>query len=436
MLVQAFVAETPVQALDKGVLHGLARRDVMPADAAVLLPAQDRMRRQLGSVVGHDRQRLAAPGYKRIQFARDAAPADRALCACCDAEPSAVPRDTAETASCGSPRPRRAAAEYVTADSRTGVAAGLGVFFLQSALLPQGSLPINLGVFGGVIALSSNHRPDVDRETARRHHGGYFAGCRWPVHDLHPATGWSRSCPSIRGGSSLRNGWCCATSASAFAANQGRLSLHHPLRRVRQGSQRARALHPRHQRGDRRPDRRRGRDRRFDGQLIMPKFVIGELQAVADSSDRLPPPRPARARYPQPAPQQHEHRTGDLRARSARIRRAVGRSEAGGAGQTSQGQADHQRLQPQQGGPAAGRRGHQSERSGQLAEAGVPAGRADRGPRRQGRRGARPGHRLSGRRHDGRHRIGPRPRQSDVAVAVTSVLQTSAGRMVFGKVEK
>ena len=44
------------------------------------------------------------------------------------------------------------------------------------------------------------------------------------------------------------------------AADQGRFSLHHSLRRVRQGSQGPQALRARHQRGHRRADRRRGRD--------------------------------------------------------------------------------------------------------------------------------------------------------------------------------
>ena len=47
------------------------------------------------------------------------------------------------------------------------------------------------------------------------------------------------------------------------------------------------ALRSRHQRGDRRPDRRRDRNQLLDSQLIMPRFVIAELQAIADSSDRL-----------------------------------------------------------------------------------------------------------------------------------------------------
>ena len=41
MFVEALVAQAAVEALDKAVLHGLARCDVVPANAAFLLPAQD-----------------------------------------------------------------------------------------------------------------------------------------------------------------------------------------------------------------------------------------------------------------------------------------------------------------------------------------------------------------------------------------------------------
>ena len=43
VLVQALVPEAPVQALDEAVLDGLAGRNVAPRDAALLLPAQDRV---------------------------------------------------------------------------------------------------------------------------------------------------------------------------------------------------------------------------------------------------------------------------------------------------------------------------------------------------------------------------------------------------------
>lgn len=40
VLVETLVPEPSVEAFDKAVLHGLSRRDVMPFDAAVLLPSE------------------------------------------------------------------------------------------------------------------------------------------------------------------------------------------------------------------------------------------------------------------------------------------------------------------------------------------------------------------------------------------------------------
>src|SRR5690606_28187164 len=60
-LVQQLVAQATVEALDEAVLHRLARRNVVPADAGFLLPAQDRRRSELGAVVADDQRRLAAP---------------------------------------------------------------------------------------------------------------------------------------------------------------------------------------------------------------------------------------------------------------------------------------------------------------------------------------------------------------------------------------
>jgi len=43
VFVQALLAHPPVKALDQTVLHGLARRDVVPADLAAFLPFQHRI---------------------------------------------------------------------------------------------------------------------------------------------------------------------------------------------------------------------------------------------------------------------------------------------------------------------------------------------------------------------------------------------------------
>ena len=72
----------------------------------------------------------------------------------------------------------------------------------------------------------------------------------------------------------------------------------------------------------------------IDNQLIMPQFVIAELQAHRRFERQAPPqPRPPRARHPQPAAQRSEGRPRDLRPRAAGVRRPAGRSEARAAGQ-------------------------------------------------------------------------------------------------------
>lgn len=54
VLVQAFVSDAPVQAFGKAVLSRLTRRDVMPFDALLLRPRQNRAARKLRSVVADD----------------------------------------------------------------------------------------------------------------------------------------------------------------------------------------------------------------------------------------------------------------------------------------------------------------------------------------------------------------------------------------------
>lgn len=49
MLVEALVAQTAVEAFHEAVLHGFARRDVVPLDLPFLLPSQDGVRCQLRS---------------------------------------------------------------------------------------------------------------------------------------------------------------------------------------------------------------------------------------------------------------------------------------------------------------------------------------------------------------------------------------------------
>src|SRR5947199_2010382 len=59
-LVEQLVAELAVEALDEGVLRRLAWGDVVPIDAGLLAPAQDRSAGQLGAIVADDGVRLAA----------------------------------------------------------------------------------------------------------------------------------------------------------------------------------------------------------------------------------------------------------------------------------------------------------------------------------------------------------------------------------------
>ena len=72
-LVEAFVAQAAVEALDLAVLLRLAWRDVVPLDRALLRPPQDRQAGQFGAVVADDHQRRDAPERDDgVEFASDA----------------------------------------------------------------------------------------------------------------------------------------------------------------------------------------------------------------------------------------------------------------------------------------------------------------------------------------------------------------------------
>ena len=77
VLVEALVAEAPVEALDESVLDRLTRRDVVPSDAAFLLPAQDGVRSELGAVVADDHQGLSAGRDDGVELARHPSAGDR-----------------------------------------------------------------------------------------------------------------------------------------------------------------------------------------------------------------------------------------------------------------------------------------------------------------------------------------------------------------------
>lgn len=70
-LVQAFVAEPPVEAFDVGVLHGLARLNEGERDAAGVCPLVERAPGELGAIVHHDRLRQSADAGQPIERSDD-----------------------------------------------------------------------------------------------------------------------------------------------------------------------------------------------------------------------------------------------------------------------------------------------------------------------------------------------------------------------------
>src|SRR4029078_12796722 len=71
-----------IEGLDVAVLHRPTWRDVMPFDSLILRPAQDRIRGELGAVIGDDHPRLPTQADERRQlasppFARDRSVRDR-----------------------------------------------------------------------------------------------------------------------------------------------------------------------------------------------------------------------------------------------------------------------------------------------------------------------------------------------------------------------
>lgn len=77
VLIEALVVEP--EALDEAVLHRLVRRDVVPLDAAVLLPSEHRIRCQLRTVVADHKAGMAAPLGDGIQLAGDELARDRVV---------------------------------------------------------------------------------------------------------------------------------------------------------------------------------------------------------------------------------------------------------------------------------------------------------------------------------------------------------------------
>ena len=116
----------------------------------------------------------------------------------------------------------------------------------------------------------------------------------------------------------------------------------------------------------------------LDTQLIMPRFVIAELQAIADSADKMRrTPRPPRPGCHEQAPGQSQGRFADFRSRFARICRPAGRHEIGPFGQAPQWKSNYQRLQSEQSSQTARGWRYQLERHLQRAQARVLARRVD-----------------------------------------------------------
>ncbi len=78
-LVQEFVAQTSIEALYEGVLRWLAWGDVVPFDAGLLRPAQDRHTGKLGPVVGNAGQRTTTRSDHEVELPSDAEPGERGV---------------------------------------------------------------------------------------------------------------------------------------------------------------------------------------------------------------------------------------------------------------------------------------------------------------------------------------------------------------------
>jgi hypothetical protein len=59
--VQQFIPQPAVEALDEGVLHGLARRNAMPIDAGAISPSQDGVAGEFAAIVADYHLRLTSP---------------------------------------------------------------------------------------------------------------------------------------------------------------------------------------------------------------------------------------------------------------------------------------------------------------------------------------------------------------------------------------
>jgi len=83
VFIQAFVAQSAIEAFDKGILHWFSGRDVVPADARDLAPPEHGMRCHFRSIVGDNHVGLAAFADQLIQFTGHAGTRQRTIHKCC-----------------------------------------------------------------------------------------------------------------------------------------------------------------------------------------------------------------------------------------------------------------------------------------------------------------------------------------------------------------
>ena len=130
----------------------------------------------------------------------------------------------------------------------------------------------------------------------------------------------------------------------------------------------------------------------LEGTLLIPVFVLEELQRIADSADALKRVRGRRG-------------LDILQKIRSEEKLPVegGGLQAGAAGANGRRKDRHQRLQSEQGLGAAGRFRAQRQRTGERGEAGGGSRRIHARDGGEGRQGAGAGRGLSRRRHDDRH---------------------------------
>ena len=168
-----------------------------------------------------------------------------------------------------------------------------------------------------------------------------------------------------------------------------------------------------------------------EGEILVPRFVVEELQRLADSSDAE---KRVRGRRGLDFVRRLQNQSGQVRiedtdyadidAVDAKLVRLGGELGA---------HDPHHRLHPEQGGRDPGRQGAQRQRPRQLGQVGRPSRRGHRGQDPPRRARARPGRRLPRRRHHDRRRGGRALVGSRVSTEVTSVLQSPSGKMIFGR---